>query len=104
MAGFMAVMLAAVLSGFAGVYFEMILKNSSPSIWMRNIHMGFTSIPLALMGVYFSGEGPQVMQHGFFYGYNSLVVSVILLQVAPLSRVFLCMTPLVRQSGGSLWR
>lgn len=99
MAGFMAVMLAAVLSGFAGVYFEMILKNSSPSIWMRNIHMGFTSIPLALIGVYCSGEGPQVMQHGFFYGYNSLVVSVILLQVG---YRLICFTLTLSQAVGGL--
>lgn len=37
------------------MYFERILKNSKSSVWMRNIQMGFSSIGLALGGVYFSG-------------------------------------------------
>jgi len=78
--GFIAVMLAAILSGFAGVYFERILKGSKTTLWMRNVQMCVTSIALALGGVYFSGDAEQVMKHGFFYGYNSLVWSVILLQ------------------------
>lgn len=52
--GFLAVLVAAVLSGFAGVYFERILKNSKSTVWMRNIQMAFSSIGLALGGVYFS--------------------------------------------------
>lgn len=51
-------MAAAVLSGFAGVYFEKILKNSRASVWMRNIQMGLSTIPLAYCGVYFSTVSP----------------------------------------------
>jgi hypothetical protein len=82
--GFVAVMMAAVLSGFAGVYFEKILKNSrsSTSVWMRNIQMGMTSISLAYVGVFFSADSSQVLAHGFFYGYDWVVIAVILLQVS----------------------
>jgi UDP-sugar transporter A1/2/3 len=48
-------MLAAVLSGFAGVYFERILKGSQTSLWMRNVQMGLSTIPLAIFGVTLSG-------------------------------------------------
>jgi UDP-sugar transporter A1/2/3 len=78
--GFIAVLLASITSGFSGVYFERILKNSTTSLWMRNIQMGLSSIVVAFLGVFFSSDRHIVLQYGFFYGYNSVVVSVILLQ------------------------
>jgi UDP-sugar transporter A1/2/3 len=63
-----------------GVYFERILKNSGTSLWMRNIQMGISSIILGFVGVFLSGDGPVVMEKGFFYGYTYVVVAVILLQ------------------------
>ncbi len=38
--GFGAVLLASLTSGFAGVYFEKILKNTPTSVWVRNIQLG----------------------------------------------------------------
>lgn len=38
--GLICVVIACVLSGLAGVYFEKILKNSKTSIWVRNIQLG----------------------------------------------------------------
>jgi len=40
--GLICVILACVLSGLAGVYFEKILKNSKTSIWVRNIQLGMS--------------------------------------------------------------
>lgn len=79
-AGFIAVLLASCTSGFAGVFFEKVLKTSGTSLWVRNIQMGFTSILLGFAGIYFSGDSDSVLQNGFFYGYNNIVIMVILLQ------------------------
>lgn len=38
--GLFAVLFACFSSGFAGVYFEKLLKGSSTSVWMRNIQLG----------------------------------------------------------------
>jgi len=50
--GLVAVLSAACTSGFAGVYFEKILKGSEITLWIRNIQMGLPSILIALATVY----------------------------------------------------
>lgn len=49
LAGFIAVLVACCMSGFAGIYFEKILKGSSVSIWIRNIQLALPSIFFALL-------------------------------------------------------
>lgn len=78
--GFIAVCIAAVLSGFAGVYFEKILKSSETSLWMRNVQMASLGVPVGLIGVFYSPENTQILEHGFFYGYTNMVIFVILVQ------------------------
>lgn len=79
--GFICVLTAACTSGFAGVYFEMLLKSSKTSLFIRNIQMGLPSIVLSLVTVGVK-DGQNVAKGGFFQGYNLIVVSVILLQAA----------------------
>jgi len=78
--GFVAVLMAACTSGFAGVYFEKILKGSTTSLWMRNVQMGCSSVLLGVVSIYWSGDGESVMSNGFFYGYSPLVWTVVILQ------------------------
>lgn len=47
--GLTAVILACCTSGFAGVYFEKILKGQKVSVWMRNIQLGLFSIVLGMV-------------------------------------------------------
>ncbi|XP_036438412.1 CMP-sialic acid transporter [Colossoma macropomum] len=76
--GFVAVAVAVLCSGFAGVYFEKVLKSSDTSLWVRNIQMYLSGIVVTLAGVYMT-DGPQVMEKGFFYGYTLSVCFVIFL-------------------------
>ncbi|MEE6476280.1 hypothetical protein FKM82_011031 [Ascaphus truei] len=76
--GFGAVAVAVLCSGFAGVYFEKVLKSSDTSLWVRNIQMYISGIAVTLVGVYVS-DGAQVIEKGFFFGYSYLVGIVILL-------------------------
>jgi len=76
--GFIAVVTACCLSGFAGVYFEKILKSTPQSIYVRNIQLGVVGMVLGLGAVYVT-DGKKVSAHGFFFGYDIAVWSVIML-------------------------
>lgn len=78
--GFMAILTACCLSGFAGVYFEKILKGSAEiSLWIRNVQLSALTIPFGLIGILFT-DLDQISEKGFFYGYSFLVWTVIILQ------------------------
>ncbi|CAF0849525.1 unnamed protein product [Brachionus calyciflorus] len=79
--GLFCVVLACVLSGLAGVYFEKILKNSKTSIWVRNIQLSLFGTFFALMTVYIS-DYDKIEAKGFFFGYNSVVWVNIIIQSA----------------------
>jgi len=70
--GFSAALTACMLSGFAGVYFEKILKGSDISVWMRNVQLALLSVPLGLVSSYIA-DGDKIAQHGFFHGYDNFV-------------------------------
>ncbi|GMH76245.1 hypothetical protein TrRE_jg510 [Triparma retinervis] len=53
--GMICVATASVTSGFAGVYFEMVLKGSKTDLWARNIQMGAPSVAIGLLGMLPSG-------------------------------------------------
>ena len=57
--GFTAALSACCLSGFAGVYFEKILKGSDVSVWMRNVQLALLSVPMGLITSYVS-DGAKV--------------------------------------------
>ncbi|CAJ0932637.1 unnamed protein product, partial [Mesorhabditis belari] len=71
--GFTAVIVACCLSGFAGIYFEKILKGSAPvSLWMRNVQMSVFAIPASLIAVLVQ-DGDFVRAHGMLYGFDFIV-------------------------------
>merc|ERR1712098_471393 len=70
--GFSAALAACILSGFAGVYFEKILKGSDISVWRRNVQLALLSVPLGLLTTYLT-DGDKIADNGFFHGYNNFV-------------------------------
>ena len=79
--GFVAILIACCLSGFAGVYFEKILKDSSHvSLWIRNIQLSAATIPIGLMQILLL-EHEHIATKGFLYGFTPLTWLCIILQV-----------------------
>lgn len=69
----MAALIACTISGFAGVYFEKILKGSAPvSLWMRNIQMSVFAIPASFLAIFLT-EGAAVQEKGLLYGFDGVV-------------------------------
>ena len=80
--GLTAALVAAVVSGLTGVYFEKVVKDptTSVSIWIRNIQLSFYSLfPALLVGIIYK-DGEEIAQHGFFDGYNWVVWVLIIFQ------------------------
>ncbi|XP_019114549.1 solute carrier family 35 member A3b isoform X2 [Larimichthys crocea] len=77
--GLMAVLMACVSSGFAGVYFEKILKGTKQSVWVRNIQLGLFGFVFGLVGMLVY-DGQRVKQSGIFQGYNTITCTVVVLQ------------------------
>ncbi|KAL8621363.1 hypothetical protein ACOMHN_053384 [Nucella lapillus] len=77
--GLVAVCISCVLSGFAGVYFEKILKGTSQSVWLRNVQLGFLGVVIGLVTVYVQ-NGEAVSQKGFLFGFDYVVWIVVSLQ------------------------
>ncbi|XP_023270519.1 UDP-N-acetylglucosamine transporter-like isoform X1 [Seriola lalandi dorsalis] len=78
-AGLMAVLMACVSSGFAGVYFEKILKETKQSVWVRNIQLGLFGFVFGFLGMLVY-DGQRVRESGMFQGYNTITCTVVVLQ------------------------
>ncbi|KAJ7685643.1 nucleotide-sugar transporter-domain-containing protein [Mycena polygramma] len=63
--GFGAVTAACFTSGLAGVYFEMVLKNSRADLWVRNVQLSLFSIIPALLPVLYSSPASAHNSRGF---------------------------------------
>ncbi|XP_045165633.1 UDP-N-acetylglucosamine transporter-like isoform X1 [Mercenaria mercenaria] len=77
--GLFAVFISCLMSGFAGVYFEKILKGTKQSVWLRNVQLGVLGSVIGMITMEIK-EGEKLRELGFFYGYDSLVWLVIILQ------------------------
>ena len=79
--GLLAVLCACFSSGFAGVFFEMLVKTGAqPSVVIRNLQLGIFSLMFGAFAVIYT-DLDAVTKDGFFQGYNYLVVIIIILQV-----------------------
>jgi solute carrier family 35 (UDP-sugar transporter), member A1/2/3 len=64
-----------VHSGFAGIYFEKVLKGSTVSIWIRNVQMGSVGAIAAILTAC-ATDGAAIARDGFFQGWDALVAGV----------------------------
>lgn len=64
---------ASMMSGFAGVYFEKLLKHTSPSIFLRNVQLGVIGIVFGLVAMYVN-DGPKVFLTDL-YQYSLMAVA-----------------------------
>jgi UDP-sugar transporter A1/2/3 len=78
--GLIAIAIATVLSGLAGIWFEKVLKGSQQSVILRNIQLSlFSCMTGILMGLNPTNRD-FISKNGFFYGYNALTWLAVLLQ------------------------
>ncbi|KAI8617349.1 nucleotide-sugar transporter-domain-containing protein [Chytriomyces sp. MP71] len=77
--GLLAVAVACILSGLAGVWFEKVLKGSKASLWLRNTQLSFFSLIPALLGVCVM-DGAFISKNGFFHGYSVWTFATIACQ------------------------
>ncbi|ORX76595.1 nucleotide-sugar transporter [Anaeromyces robustus] len=78
--GLVSVLIACVCSGFAGVYFEKILKKSKVTLWVRNVQLSlFSLIPGFFIGCLIM-DGEEVREKGFFTGYSKWTIFAIMCQ------------------------
>ena len=76
MLGMIAVITSCCMSGFAGVYFEKVLKSTKQSLWVRNVQLGFIGSIIGTITMFLK-DGSTVQEKGFFLGYDWVVWCVI---------------------------
>ncbi|TVY19476.1 UDP-galactose transporter [Lachnellula arida] len=90
--GLSAVLIASLISGLTGVYFEKVLKESTQhvTVWTRNVQLSFYSLfPALIIGV-ICKDGEEIAKEGFFVGYNSVVWTAIVFQAVGGVLVAMC--------------
>uniref|UniRef100_A0A0N5A3P0 UDP-galactose translocator n=1 Tax=Parastrongyloides trichosuri TaxID=131310 RepID=A0A0N5A3P0_PARTI len=75
------VITACILSGFAGIYLEKMLKYSKVSLWTRNMQLATLSLPL-LFAITMIKDGDKVMKDGFMQGFDLMVWITVLINAA----------------------
>merc|ERR1719397_999341 len=76
--GTIAMMAMISMSGFAGVYYEKMLKgvNKSPedklSVWDRNVQLATWSIGFSLFGLF--NDRDQIIEKGLLFGWTSVTI------------------------------
>ena len=71
-----AMLVACLCSSFAGVYFEMMLKQPATSLWLRNIQLNLFSAAIAAVGV-FMQEDPLIEEVGLLHGFDPVTWAVV---------------------------
>ncbi|KAF9925894.1 hypothetical protein FBU30_004419 [Linnemannia zychae] len=73
--GLIAVLTSCVSSGFAGCYFEKILKGAEADMWVRNIQLGLSGALFSLVAMFY--DRYRIMDGGFLQGYTAMTWIVV---------------------------
>lgn len=79
--GLAAALVAATLSGFAGVYLEKMFTTGASSLWMRNVQLSLFAVPLQLAAIAHA-DGAAVREHGLMQGWLPSTWAVVFVQAA----------------------
>eukprot|EP00730_Choanoeca_flexa_P018217 TRINITY_DN8851_c0_g1_i5.p1 TRINITY_DN8851_c0_g1~~TRINITY_DN8851_c0_g1_i5.p1 ORF type:complete len:346 (+),score=45.68 TRINITY_DN8851_c0_g1_i5:113-1150(+) len=77
--GLVLVITACFSSGFAGVYFEKMLKGETAGVWVLNVQLATFSVIIATVGL-LSSDMQGIVDNGFFHGFNNWAFAAIGLQ------------------------
>ena len=78
--GILTVLVSSLSSGFAGVWFERVIKGGKPkSIWCANVQLATFGIILGLAAG-FQKDSDVIFNQGFFHGFSYWVWVVVFLQ------------------------
>ncbi|CAN7937190.1 unnamed protein product, partial [Ixodes hexagonus] len=77
--GLLAVLTSCLSSGFSGIYLEKLLKETTWSLWIRNVQLAIFGFILGIFAMLLS-DWEALAAGGFFQGYNSITWTVIFLQ------------------------
>ena len=79
--GGLAALGAAGLSGFAGVYLELVFTKAGSSLFMRNIQLALFSIPLQAVAI-LQTDREAVLANGMMQGFDASTWAVVFIQFA----------------------
>ncbi|XP_067137130.1 CMP-sialic acid transporter-like [Centruroides vittatus] len=79
--GISSVLVICICAGFAGVYFEKILKDTDVPFWVKNLEIYIWGILSAGIGL-LSQDYHSISKKGFFFGYTPFVWIIIILSSA----------------------
>lgn len=78
--GLLCILFACLTSGFAGVFFEMMLKNTGgQSVWIRNTQLALCSCVVAFTNLLLT-EQTFIATNGLFHDFQPVVYAIILSQ------------------------
>ncbi|KAF9084578.1 hypothetical protein BGX29_010829 [Mortierella sp. GBA35] len=73
--GLVAVLTSCVSSGFAGCYFEKILKGAEADMWVRNIQLGLSGALFSFLAMFYDRQ--RIFEGGIFQGYTLMTWIVV---------------------------
>lgn len=79
--GFLAVVAACFTSGLAGVYFEMVLKNSQTDLWIRNVQLSAFSLLPALVPIILARHPEEGLITSLFKNFGGWAWATVGIQV-----------------------